>query len=263
HRLAFPIVLKPDAGQRGSGVGIIHSEAELESYFHQSNVDTLIQEFLPGEEFGVFYYRYPNRPTGTIFAITEKRFPTVVGDGISTLEQLILNDSRAVCMAKFLLDKHADRLWEKPAAGEIFNLVDLGTHCRGAIFLDGGWVESAELETTIDLICQPFDGFYFGRFDIRTPSVEDFRLGRNFKVIELNGVTSEATSIYDPKNSVFAAYRILFKQWRIAFEIGAQNRERGFKPTPILTLLKWMIAYREQSQAHDGFNDRRQSQAAD
>ena len=29
------------------------------------------------------------------------------------------------------------------------------------------------------------------------------------KVVELNGVTSEATSIYDPKNSLFVAYRVL------------------------------------------------------
>ncbi|MEK7833072.1 MAG: alpha/beta fold hydrolase, partial [Acidobacteriota bacterium] len=115
NKLAFPIVLKPDAGQRGSGVAIIHSDAELVSYLSRSNVDTLIQEFLPGEEFGVFYYRYPNQPSGKIFAITEKQFPAVVGNGESTLEQLILNDNRAVCMARFLLDKHADRLWEKPA----------------------------------------------------------------------------------------------------------------------------------------------------
>lgn len=255
--LSYPIVLKPDAGQRGSGVGIIHSNAELESYLQQANVDTLIQEFLAGEEFGVFYYRYPNQPAGKIFAITEKRFPIVTGDGSSTLEQLILNDSRAVCMAKFLLDKHSDRLWERPGAGEIVKLVDLGTHCRGAIFLDGGWVKSAELEVAIDLICRQFDGFYFGRFDIRTPSVEDFRQGRNFKVIELNGVTSEATSIYDPKNSVFTAYRTLFKQWQIAFEIGSQNRERGVKPTSLQALLKWMIAYREQSQTHNSFNEPR------
>lgn len=257
--LSYPLVLKPDAGQRGSGVGILRSETELETYLHQTNVDTLIQEFLPGEEFGVFYYRYPNQPTGKIFAITEKRFPVVIGDGHSTLEHLILNDSRAVCMARFLLDKHADRLWERPAAGEIVRLVDLGTHCRGAVFLDGGYLKTAELEAAIDRICQPFDGFYFGRFDIRTPDVADFRQGRNFKVIELNGVTSEATSIYDPKNSVFAAYRVLFEQWRIAFEIGAQNRARGFKPTQLRKLLKWMIAYREQSQAHDSFNDTRQS----
>ncbi|MDX2044557.1 MAG: alpha/beta fold hydrolase [Acidobacteriota bacterium] len=263
NNLSFPVVLKPDAGQRGSGVGFIHSDAELESYLRQANVDTLIQEFLPGEEFGVFYYRYPNQNVGKIFAITEKRFPTVTGDGNSTLEQLILNDSRAVCMAGFLLDKHSDRLWEQPVVGETVKLVDLGTHCRGAIFLDGDWVKTDELEVAIDGICQQFDGFYFGRFDIRTPNVNEFRQGKNFKVIELNGVTSEATSIYDPKNSVFAAYRILFRQWRIAFEIGAQNRERGFKPTQLRTLLKWMIVYREQSQAHDSFNKTKQSQPAD
>ncbi len=263
NNLSFPVVLKPDAGQRGSGVGFIHSDAELESYLRQANVDTLIQEFFPGEEFGVFYYRYPNQLTGHIFAITEKHFPTVTGDGNSTLEQLILNDSRAVCMAGFLLDKHSDNLWERPKVGKTVKLVDLGTHCRGAIFLDGDWVKTDELEVAIDGICQQFCGFYFGRFDIRTPNVDEFRQGRNFKVIELNGVTSEATSIYDPKNSVFAAYRTLFRQWRIAFEIGAQNRERGFKPTQLRTLLKWMIAYREQSQAHDSFNKTKQSQPAD
>lgn len=254
HRMSYPVVLKPDAGQRGSGVGIIQSEAELERYLSHSNVDTLIQEFLPGEEFGVFYYRYPNQSQGKIFAITEKRFPVVFGDGVSSLEQLILNDRRAVCMARFLLDKHADRLWECPVVGEIVKLVDLGTHCRGAIFLDGDAMKTDELEAAIDRISQQFDGFYFGRFDIRVPAVEDFRQGRNLKVIELNGVTSEATSIYDPKNSVFAAYRILFRQWRIAFEIGAANVKRGFKPTPLRTLLKWMIAYREQSQNHDEFS---------
>ncbi len=251
--LTYPVVLKPDAGQRGSGVGIIKTDAELESYLRQVNVDTLIQEFLPGEEFGVFYYRYPNQPKGRIFAITEKRFPTVTGDGESTLEQLILNNSRAVCMARFLLDKHANHLWDKPAVGKVVALVELGTHCRGAVFLDGGWVKTDELEAAIDRICQHFEGFYFGRFDIRTPSIEDFRQGKNFKVIELNGVTSEATSIYDPKNSVFAAYKTLFAQWRIAFEIGSQNRERGFQPTQLRTLLKWMVAYREQSQSHDSF----------
>lgn len=254
HRLAYPVVLKPDAGQRGSGVGIIHSDAELVSYLSQANVDTLVQEFLPGEEFGIFYCRYPSQESGIIFAITEKRFPAVVGDGKSALERLILNDNRAVRMARFLLDKHADRLWEIPAAGEKVSLVELGTHCRGAVFLDGGWLKTDRLEAAIDQICQQFDGFYFGRFDIRTPNIDDFQQGKNFKVIELNGVTSEATNIYDPKNSVFAAYRILFEQWRIAFEIGAQNRQRGYEPTPLRTLLKWMIAYREQSQAHASFS---------
>lgn len=251
HGLDFPVALKPNAGQRGSGVGIIKSESEMEDYLRRASVDTLIQEYASGEEFGVFYYRYPDQERGRIFAITEKRFPSVTGDGASTLERLILNDDRAVCMARFLLDKHAGRLWETPRAGERIQLVDIGTHCRGSVFLDGGWAKTDELEEAIDRICRGYDGFYFGRFDIRAESVEEFKRGRNFKVIELNGVTSEATSIYDPKYSVFAAYRTLFAQWRIAFEIGAINRARGADTTPARTLLKWMIDYQEKSGALD------------
>jgi hypothetical protein len=74
-------------------------------------------------------------------------------------------------------------------------LVELGTHCRGAMFLDGGWVKTEALEVAIDRLSKRYDGFYFGRYDIRTPCVEDFRQGRNFKVLELNGVTSEATHL--------------------------------------------------------------------
>ena len=94
------------------------------------------------------------------------------------------------------------------------------------------------MERAIDQLARGFEGFYFGRFDIRTPSLTDFQQGKNFKVIELNGVTSEATSIYDPKNSLFAAYRVLFNQWRIAFEIGAQNRAAGADPASLLRLAR-------------------------
>ena len=60
-------------------------------------------------------------------------------------------------------------------------------------------------------------------------------------------MTSEATHIYDPKNSLFAAYKVLFEQWRIAFEIGAQNLKRGVTPTPVRALAKLLLDYRQSS----------------
>jgi hypothetical protein len=146
-------------------------------------------------------------------------------------------------MARFFLDKHKTRTSEIPAKGERVQLVELGTHSKGALFLDGGWIKTPELEARIDEIGRSFEGFYFGRFDIRTPSVDDFKMGRNFKIVELNGVTSEATHIYDPRNSVIDAYRVLFEQWRLAFEIGAQNRRRGVKPRTLRELLKGLKDY--------------------
>jgi hypothetical protein len=82
-----------------------------------------------------------------------------------------------------------------------------------------------------------FDGFYFGRYDVRARSVEDFSAGR-FTVIELNGVTSEATHIYDPRIGLVEAYRALFEQWRLAFEIGAENVRRGAETTSIRELVR-------------------------
>lgn len=250
NSLDFPVVLKPNEGQRGSGVAVVRSTDEMEDYLRRSSGDTIIQEHVGGFEFGVFYYRHPDEERGRIFSITEKRFPTVTGDGRSTLERLILADERAVSMARFYLSKHEGRLWEMPAEGERVQLVELGTHCRGAIFLDGQWVKTDSLDEVIDRISRSFEGFYYGRFDIRARSIEDFKEGKNFKVIELNGVTSEATHIYDPRNSLFDAYRVLFEQWRVAFEIGAANRSRGVRPATVGELVRLLIEYRERSGAH-------------
>jgi pimeloyl-ACP methyl ester carboxylesterase/membrane protein DedA with SNARE-associated domain len=250
ERLSYPVVLKPDAGQRGSGVAVMRTADALRNYLSESTSPVILQEYAPGLEFGVFYYRYPDQPTGRVFSITDKRMPQLKGDGHRTLEHLILDDDRALCMSDFYLRKNAARTESIPAAGESVQLVELGTHCRGAIFLDGSAFITPQLELAVDGIAKNFEGFYFGRFDIRVPSEQDLMLGRNLKVIELNGVTSEATHIYDPKLSILDAYRVLFAQWRIAFEIGEMNRKNGVQPTSALALLRMLREYHSLAQGH-------------
>jgi len=249
--LSFPIVLKPNHGQRGSGVIVVRTPAELRDRLRQSSVDTIIQEYVAGPEFGVFYCRRPSEARGFIFSVTEKRFPSVVGDGRHTLEELILKDDRAVCSAKLYCERFRDRLSEIPESGTSIRLAELGTHCRGAMFLDGNEILTAALEERFDTIARGFDGFYFGRFDVRVDGgLEAFRAGHGFKIIELNGVTSEATHIYHPGTPLIAAYRVLMKQWRLAFEIGAENRRRGATPTPLRELLWLALQYRHTSRRH-------------
>jgi hypothetical protein len=250
HGLQLPVVLKPDVGQRGAAVSIVRSFEQLEECLSSASFPVIVQEYVPGVEYGVFYYRYPGDSRGRIFSVTEKRMPLLVGDGKSTLEELILADERAVCMSDFYLQKNSERIQEVPAMGERVQLVEIGTHCRGAIFLDGGDTITPELEAVIDQIAKSFQGFFFGRFDIRVPSRPDFMAGRNIKIVELNGVTSEATHIYDPKMSLVDAYRVLFQQWRIAFEIGNLNRQRGFPVTSARELLRAVREYRRLAQSY-------------
>src|SRR4029450_5135588 len=108
------------------------------------------------------------------------------------------------------------------------------------IFRDGMSIWSPELEARIDDISQKLPGFFIGRYDIRYACEAELRAGENFQIIELNGAASEATSIYDARNSIFAAYRTLFQQWDLVFAVGAANRKRGCAPTKLsLVWQKW------------------------
>lgn len=249
HNLTLPVVLKPNEGQRGSGVVVARTDEALQTCLDRCPVDTILQEYVPGVEFGVFYYRRPSETTGRILSLTEKRLPTVVGDGASSLERLILADPRTIGMARFHLARNRDRLADVPASGEVVPLGDLGTHCRGALFQDGSQLQTPAIEQAFEEIARSFSGFHFGRFDVRAPSADAFREG-HFKVIELNGVTSEATHIYGPATRLLSAYRVLFEQWRLAFEIGAENRTRGAEVTSVGTLARLLLRYRRTAKQH-------------
>jgi membrane protein DedA with SNARE-associated domain len=243
----FPMVLKPDRGERGRGVAIVRSWAEVEGYLRESADDVIIQRYVPGQEFGVFYYRLPGEPAGRIFSITGKRFPVVTGDGRSTVWDLILDDPRAVAIAPVYRRLSKVPMDLVPASGERVQLVEIGSHCRGAIFLDGSRLLTPELEREIDRIARSHDGFYFGRFDLRVPSADALAAGRDITLIELNGVSAEATHIYDPGVSLREAYRVMRRQWSLAFEIGARNRALGAMPMKLRELLRLLLRSGERT----------------
>lgn len=238
HVLGYPVILKPNSGQRGIAVEIVRNHEQLENYFSRhSNQTSLLQEYVDGLEFGVFYMREPDQTHGRIFSINQKLFPEVVGNGVDTLEKLILNDPRQHYMAEYLLRLHAERLQEIPAENQPIKLVEIGSHCRGSVFIEASAQITQELQERIDAISKAIPGFYFGRYDLRVPSIEDLRQGKNLKILEANGVSSESANIYDPSYGLIDAYGVMFKQWQSAFRIGAKNRAQGHSPASFRQVL--------------------------
>jgi len=230
--LGYPFVLKPDVGQRGVGVKLIHTHEQAEDYLRRTSAPLVAQQYAAGPfELGVFYYRFPHEERGHIFAVTEKIFPVLVGNGRSTIAELIRQDPRARFMADTYLRRFESRRDEILAAGETLKLVEAGNHAQGCIFRDGMHLSTPALVERINEISQKLSGFYSGRYDIRFSNEDDLRAGKNFQIIELNGAASEATSIYDARNSLVTAYRTLFRQWDLVFAIGAANRKRGCTPS--------------------------------
>jgi hypothetical protein len=237
HAITLPFILKPDVGQRGNGVRLIRSMRDALDYLGEVEAPVVLQRYASGRhEAGIFYLRFPGKGRGQIFSITEKIFPTITGDGVRTLEELIRADSRAALIARTYLCRFSHRRSEILPAGEVLKLVETGNHAQGCIFRDGGHLRTDALERVIENISRKVPGFYIGRYDIRYENEEDFKQGRNFQIVELNGASSEATSIYDPRNSLISAYRTLFRQWKLVFAIGAANRARGCRPSPLHTL---------------------------
>lgn len=251
QRIGYPFVLKPNVGQRGAGFKLMNCAADVDSYLTRVDSDIILQRYVSDEkEIGVFYYRFPGQLRGQIFAITEKVFPAVVGDGIRTFEQLIEADSRAALIASTYTDRFADLRWRVLPAGERVRLVEAGNHCQGCIFRDGGHLVSVALRDRIDQISQTIPGFFIGRYDIRYSSDEDLLRGENFKIIELNGAASEATNIYDERNSLLTAYKTLYRQWELVYSIGRTNRNLGHRPPSFIDFLKDWKLYQTTSAAY-------------
>ncbi len=224
---SFPLVVKPDVGERGSGVVIVHDEISLAREIASREENTMVQAYVEGAEFGVFYIRHPNESSGRIFSITTKIMTSVTGDGSRTLEELILDDDQANLSQKHFRTIYQERLATVPENGEKVTLAKIGSHCRGAMFLDGKDLITPALEAEMERIARTFDGFYFGRFDLRCPDQDALRRGEGIRIIELNGVTSEATHIYHPHTPLMVGYRTLIQQWRHAYDIGVANAANG------------------------------------
>lgn len=246
----FPVILKPDLAEKGFGLKLARTADDVRAYFAAEPDDVIFQAYHPGpHEAGVFYYRYPDEPHGRILALTHKIFPEITGDGRTSLGDLIRRHPRYRLQQAVFFARHADRLAEIPAPGERIALALAGNHYQGTLFKDGAALITPALSARIDEIARSIPGFYFGRFDVRYGDLLQFQAGEDLAIVELNGATSEATVIYDPDWSPVAVYRMLWRQWRLAFEIGAANRRRGVQPTGYPRIFQEIARHRKRNFA--------------
>lgn len=247
--IKYPLIAKPDIGLRGSGVKKIDTVADLKQYTLKANFDYVIQDLIPFKnEVGIFYVRYPNQNSGKITGIVSKEFMILTGTGDATIEELIKENLRYEVQLKVLRQEFGKKLQDILPKGKKLNMVPYGNHARGAKFIDGSHWITPKLEETINEICLQIPGFYFGRLDVMYNTIQELESGENFSVVELNGAASEPTHIYDPKHSLFFAWKELARHITYMYEISVVNNKRG---TPYLDYNVGVREYRlhlEQSK---------------
>lgn len=237
--LAFPVIVKPNVGERGNEVAKIDNTNQLTSYLDKNTADFIIQEFVDFEiELGILYYKFPDESKSGITSIVTKEFLTITGDGTSTMVDLIEQSDRARFQLDSLKQRFGNDLLQVLPSGEKRNLEPIGNHCRGTKFLSGMSLLNSKLVSVFDDVSKNIEGFYFGRFDLKVKSTEDLYNGDNIKILELNGVTSEPAHIYDPSYSIWKAWSEAARNMKMMFRVCKANMKKGVKVTPFFEMFR-------------------------
>ena len=229
----YPIIIKPDYGERGRLVEKIEDSYELNRYLKINRLNIIVQEFISYPvELGIFYIRHPDKTNGQITSIVKKKLLFIIGDGFTNVKDLIRRDKRALIHHKSIEKRHPDLMNYVPNNGEKIELVSIANHCRGTMFMDGNALINPTLSKVIDNIGKNIRGFYYGRFDVRCKSIEDLNHGKNFKILELNGAKSEPAHIYQPGSSIIEAYKVVLYHWDQMYHISKTNKKNGIPFPP-------------------------------
>ncbi|MBI1305718.1 MAG: hypothetical protein GC181_03780 [Bacteroidetes bacterium] len=220
----FPLVIKPNVGERGDEVCIAFNEEDLIHHLTQIAYPFLIQEYIDyPTELGVFYTRLPDSETGKIVSIVLKNFLSVEGDGESSVSRLLEKQDRGFLQLERLNREKPELMKMVPTQNELVIVERVGNHCLGTEFINANYLINESLNQVFDEISKSFEGFFYGRYDLKIRSVEEMYQGKGIRIFELNGVTSEPGHIYDSEMSLLQSYRDLIKQQQLLAEICRQN----------------------------------------
>lgn len=227
EQIGFPLIAKPDIGERGICVSKIEDQQQLKNYVASCPVKFLLQEMVDYQiELGVFFIKYPGKE-GRVTSIVRKDFLSVVGNGRSTVRELLKKSTRAHMTAD-LESEHLQSIESKiPAPGESILIEPIGNHCRGTKFLNDNHEIDAELNQAFNQLASQIPDLHFGRFDLKCQSYNDLKELKNFKILELNGAGSEPGHIYQPGYSLWKAYKDILWHLSVLSDISAENRKRG------------------------------------
>ncbi len=245
NNLSYPMIIKPTIGGRqGYKVYYIQTEWNLQSYISlMSDEYFLLQEYIEWEEYSVYYCRYPDHKTGTILGITKKEYPTIIGDGKTTIGSIIKQHDRYNRYYNlFAHDYHIDmgkilQNWEK------YIISRIGNHCKWSLFLDRSAHTTEKIIQETDKLVHHDSNVYLYRSDIKAQSRNDVVNG-NYKIIEINWVFSEPTFIYDPGYKILDAYKQIYKVRYHTYKIAIINHNKKNVPYfPIWQGIRLIIQY--------------------
>lgn len=233
HGLLFPLIFKPNIGERCTGVHFVSEEKLTEFLSENVNLENIImEEFIETtQEFGLSWIFNPINKKVEIITLTERELLKVTGNGKTSLQNLIIQKCK---ISSVDLERQ-----NKIIAG--FSNLELKEKIIGertisrAASVSYGTIshkiklpskQKASLEKLVPQIITDFSGLHAGRFDLKSNSLDDLVSGK-CKVLEMNGIAGTPLDIYDNEISIKEKYQILFDYFSRILDIADKNIASG------------------------------------
>lgn len=247
--IVFPCIVKPDRGEKGWLVSVIPHQEALQHFLKMHPVDMLVQEKVDLPlEFGVFYYKRPGQQKGVVTSIVEKQPLTVMGDGASSISELIDLDDRAFLVKEQLIKANLFNPTEVLIKGKKMVLMPFGNHIRGAKFINRQDLITEGVAAFFDALSASIPDFYFGRMDVKCSSPDSLLTGEGLSIIELNGAGAMPGHILDPNFSYFKAQAVICSHMRWMYQIAVDNHRKGIAYMSWKQYLQTKLAERKYKQ---------------
>jgi hypothetical protein len=233
--LSFPLIAKPEVGERGWNIAKLNSLEELKDYLVRHPIDFIVQPFLElPMEVSIMVYKMPDGSHGEVTSICQKEF---------LIKTLVESNDRAFLHLGKIERRLQDRMNEILPEGQYLLLEEIGNHCRGTKFINRNDQIDDSLKSVMVGLLSSMPDVHYGRFDMKVTSWNDLRKGKGIRVMEFNGASSDPAHIYDPGYSLFKAYKDIFRHWGLMARIARQNKRAGKSPATFKKILSDLKLY--------------------
>jgi D-alanine-D-alanine ligase-like ATP-grasp enzyme len=226
--IQYPCIIKPNIGERGIGVKKIKSQAELLQYITAHPTQNLLvqTQITAMREWGVLLVRNPKTSVITVPDAAEKIFPTAIGNGHSTLSQLIDSTNLTKRQKQLIKQDHTQKdLAHVLPKGTRKALLSVASINLGAQVVSLSKADQKLLQPLCQQIMADQPHIHAGRLDLKADTFQDLIAG-NCWVIELNGVGGMPTSVYSQAIPLFQKYTIMLAHFKRVSLIGLQNKQK-------------------------------------
>lgn len=229
--LGFPLVVKPDEGMMGYMFRRITNIDALRHYHQKMPMDYLIQEWVDYPiEVSIFYTRMPDSEKGKVSGFLMKTMPEVIGDGQSTLLELIRMDKYLQYQLGEISKHHKSRFNLVLPAGESFIISYASNRNQGGKIISLSNEIDEKLTAFMDRLSVYTKNFYYGRYDIKCSSIDQLKEGKDFKILEYNGAGAGIQHIYGNGLTLWEACADIVAHWKTLFKISDYNHSINHIP---------------------------------